>query len=157
MNLFTIGLFVFRIPDMSSNQKNSGDITDDGDSSYSEIEGGGDPYKKPQEDDDTFEITQQAAIGFILLASCMLMLFFFFDLHILVLIIYILGATCSIAIVFFHPSLLSELSSSNQNQIDASTKKPLLDNGDCIFILSMICSAVITGVWYFNRAEPWAW
>ena len=94
-----------------------GMLTDDGDSTYSEIEDGPPPSStnadgtpntnaQQEEDEETIDITPGAALFFVLVASCTLTLFFFFDLRIVILIIYIVGATISITVVFFRSGSL---------------------------------------------------
>lgn len=135
-----------------------GMLTDDGDSTYSEIEDGpppsatnadGTPNTNAQndEDEETIDITPGAALFFVLIASCTLILFFYFDLSVVILIIYILGATISISVVFIHPILLSEMKSGRRD----------MDNSDCIFLLALIVSVGICLLWYFQKSSPWSW
>ena len=128
-------------------------LTDDGDSTYEEIEDGppldeaertsGREGYKQSEDQETIEITAQAALFFILVASCMLLLFYFFDMSVIIVIIYMIGATLSIALVFLYPILLSEYKQK--------------ENTDCIFVLSILFSLGLTLLWYFNKEAPWSW
>ena len=135
-----------------------GMLTDDGDSTYSEIEDGPPPSStnadgtpntnaQQEEDEETIDITPGAALFFVLVASCTLTLFFFFDLRIVILIIYIVGATISITVVFIHPMLLSQMKSGKRER----------DNSDCIFVLAMVVSLGLCLLWYFQKSSPWAW
>jgi signal peptide peptidase-like 2B len=143
-------------PDESN--KKDGFLTDDGDSTYSEIEDGLPPEGAALEatgvDDESFDITPMSAVFFIGFASCTLLLFFFFDLSDVIIVIYTVGATLAIGLVFIYPMLLSERKC---EQADSSSKKKIFDNTDCIFLLAMLFSAAITFFWYFNRSQSWDW
>ena len=134
-----------------------GTLTDDGDSTYSEIEDGpplsttnadGSPHTNTQqEDEETIDITPGAALFFVFIASCTLILFFFYDMSVVILVIYIIGATISISVVFVHPMLLAEMKTGRREK----------DNSDCIFILAIAASLGICLLWYFQKSSPWSW
>ena len=137
------------------NEKNNGFLTDDGDSTYSEIEDGPPPDRGGAADDEeSFDITPQSAFLFIAFASCTLLLFFFFDLYDVIMVIYVLGATMAIGLVFIYPMLLAECKGERP---DSTNKKKMFDNSDCIFLLSFLFSSCITIIWYFNRGKSWSW
>jgi signal peptide peptidase-like protein 2B len=142
--------------DFGKKDMNNGYLTDDGDSTYSEIEDGTPPNilnSSSGLEEDSFDITPQAAFAFIGFASCTLLLFFFFDLHIVIVVIYTVGATLAICLVFVYPMLLSECKSESQD----ISSKTTYDNTDCIFVLAVAMSAALTLVWYLNRGEAWVW
>ena len=100
------------------------------------------------DDEDTLDITPQAAFGFVILASCSLLLFFFIDLHMVILFIYVLGATLSVAIVVFYPVIQSTNLSGDSSHLNWS-------NGS--FITALAIATLLTFIWYFNRYASWSW
>lgn len=81
--------------------------SEDGESIYSEAE----------ENLDSIDITPMAAVGFIILASGILVLFFYVNMLLLVEIVYLIGATLSIAIVFIYPGIERALASLEESSI----------------------------------------
>lgn len=111
-------------------------------------------------DDDSIDITPQSAMMFMLIASCALLIFFFFDMHVVILSIYVMGATLSVAIVFVYPRLkvksLNGLSSAEIAKAQYSKKDGNSDN-DWDMIFSLLIAAVVTSIWFFNRHRAWSW
>jgi signal peptide peptidase-like 2B len=141
----------------SAKKMQDGVLTDDGDSSFSDVEAPG-----QNNDEESIDITPQSAFAFIGLASCTLILFFYVDLHLLILVIYVVGASLSISLVFVYPYILSAQKTSNaispaDNQGFIIQKKREETNPDFLFGVSLVVSALVSAVWFFNRSQCWSW
>ena len=94
-----------------------------------------------------------------LVASFTLLFFFFFDMHKVILGIYIMGATLSVALVFIYPKLKEKstngISSAEASKILYSKKGG--NNDDWNMIFSLLIAALITSTWYFYRYTAWSW
>ena len=108
------------------------------------------------EDEDIIEVTSQSAMIFILIASCTLLVFYFFDMHIVILTIYVMGATLSIALVFLYP----RIKGNNHNEKYAPEKSYINvknDHLDWALVTSLLLATVITSIWLFYRHSAWSW